>query len=133
MPSKPKPRKGIVITDKSVTQRASGPNADINSIMARARGGMLPTTGLVGGHMPRFADLVGLDYHRMLNHVIATKERFRSLPSKVRSRFSNDPGALLNFLADPNNRGEAEKLGLVEPKPEPVRPVEGPGDGSIPL
>lgn len=56
-----------------------------------------------------------------------------SLPAELRKRFRNDPGMLLAFLEDPQNRAEAESLGLVDrmpvvdsspPEPAPVAPVE---------
>lgn len=70
---------------------------------------------------------VGRDYHAQLNAVVAVREYFEALPSRVRARFGNDPGQLLSFLSDEGNRKEAEELGLVV-KPD-VPPVVTPAPG----
>ena len=41
------------------------------------------------------------------------RESFAMLPSSIRKRFDNDPGLLLAFLDDENNREEAFSLGLI--------------------
>lgn len=73
------------------------------------------------------------DYHSALNQVNEAKEAFMELPSSLRTRFDNDPGKLLAFVMDADNREEAEELGLVLPPeeppiiaaPEPVAAPEG--------
>ena len=75
------------------------------------------------------------------NRILDAQVLFFELPSSVRERFGNDPMRLLTFLGDPENRREAEKLGLVNVSPAaPAAPagtaggpppsldVTGPGD-----
>ena len=54
------------------------------------------------------------DYMENMNKVIEAREMFDALPSKIRERFGNNPGAMINFVMDPNNRDEAIELGLLE-------------------
>ncbi len=65
----------------------------------------------------------GDSYHAQLNKQIEAQNSFDGLPSHIRNRFKNDPGKLLDFLANPENLSEAQKLGLVD-KPEKDEPVE---------
>lgn len=51
------------------------------------------------------------------DRILDAQANFMELPSAVRERFANDPMRLLSFLADPANRAEAEKLGLVNVSP----------------
>lgn len=58
------------------------------------------------------------DYQMMLNEVIRVQEYFESLPSKIRERFRHDPKNMVDFLADPANLKEAQKLGIAAADPE---------------
>lgn len=100
---------------------------DINTIMSKYQ-----KTGLIE-HVQKFQGSYGdftsvADYQLSLNQVLAAQEAFDALPSTVRARFQNNPGAMLAFLEDPANRDEAVKLGLVEPAPSP--PPEAPSGAS---
>lgn len=79
------------------------------------------------------------------NRILDAQANFLELPSAVRERFANDPMRLLSFLSDPENRAEAQKLGLVNVSPAaPAAPareaggppssldVTGPGDTNLP-
>ena len=52
-----------------------------------------------------------------MNVVRAADENFMRLDARVRSRFNNSPQKFLEFFADPENREEAVRLGLVLPSP----------------
>jgi len=54
----------------------------------------------------------GSDFAEMSMKVLDANFEFMNLPANVRSRFDNDPGQLLDFLADPANNEESIKLGL---------------------
>jgi len=63
---------------------------------------------------PRFGDFTTItDYHGAVLIAQKAEEAFMSLPAQLRARFSNDPGALIDFLDNPENRSEAIKLGLI--------------------
>lgn len=57
-----------------------------------------------------------MSFHEMQNTVVQAQQSFMQLPSQLRAKFDNAPENLMAFLADENNREEAEKLGLVTPK-----------------
>lgn len=61
------------------------------------------------------------DYHAALNQVISANDAFNELPSHVRARFKNDPGAFVDFFNDPANLEEAISLGLAAEVPEGKR------------
>lgn len=73
-------------------------------------------------------------YQESADLVKKADETFMQLPSEIRSRFENDPGQLLDFLADPENLVEAVEIGLLERKekvgpptiPEPIPAVPTP-------
>lgn len=70
------------------------------------------------------------DYHTTLETLREAQAKFDALPAKLRERFSNDPGALIDFIRDPANVDEARKLGLLPAKPqsevEPPPPTPAP-------
>lgn len=99
----------------SLTDQHYKDQCDVNNIIKKYK-----KTGQVT-HLNRargvFADLSGItDYHQMVNNIMTAQDAFGKLPAHLRSRFENDPGKLLEFLADSNNKEEAIKLGLVENK-----------------
>lgn len=59
------------------------------------------------------------DYHTMMNKIISAQEAFQELPVNIKKRFDQDPGKLIDFLNNPENREEAERLGLVNKKTVP--------------
>lgn len=62
----------------------------------------------------KYGDFTNVPSHQeALDLVLAAEEHFMAMPPHIRSRFNNDPGELLAFLGDVNNRDEAIKLGLV--------------------
>lgn len=97
--------------DSSLTQQEFTDECDINIIMRRyAQTGRLPGPLLP----PQYGDFGDMgDYFESLQFIQQAQEDFLTLPSTIRERFNNDPGALLQFLHDPRNREEAVTLGLV--------------------
>lgn len=61
------------------------------------------------------------DFHSSMNAIREAEETFMTLPAQMRKRFNNDPGALIAFMSDEQNKDEAIKLGLVKPPPEKDR------------
>jgi len=61
------------------------------------------------------------DYTIMLNKTTELQQQFMKLHPRIRARFSNQPAELLAFLENPENRPEAEKMGLVKPLPKPKK------------
>lgn len=82
----------------------------------------------------------GIDFQESLHQVEAARSAFMTLPSKIRSRFGNDPAEFLSFAHDPANRAEMSALGLLNPPPVKTAPMEVKlvtepgtgGDGGVP-
>lgn len=105
--------------DPSMAQQSSKEETDINTIVERfGLTGELPS----GVRAPQYGDFTAVtDYHTALNAVAIANEAFDEMPWKIRARFHNDPENFVKFVADPANRDEAIKLGLIIPKPaEPI-------------
>lgn len=104
--------------DVLLTQQSAAADCDMNEIMRRAMAGAMPTH--VNPGVPRFGSLIGMgDLRDALNLVVKADEMFHQLDPFVRKRFHNSPAELLDFVQDPQNREEALKLGLIDPKPVP--------------
>lgn len=71
---------------------------------------------------PRYGDFTSSrDYHDVLFRAQQAQEDFLLLDAHIRARFDNDPGKLLDFVADPKNAAEAVQLGLmVSPQADQV-------------
>lgn len=59
------------------------------------------------------------DYYTGILQVQQAQEAFDGLPADTRAHFDHDPGKLLAFVLDENNKDEAVELGLIA-KPVPV-------------
>lgn len=68
-----------------------------------------------------FSDVV--DFQDALHLVHDAQAEFLQMPAKLRARFSNSPGELMAFLADPENHEESVRLGLRNPPPPPAAVV----------
>jgi len=103
---------GLRCEDASRTQQHFKDETDINNILRQFNvTGLLPQKAL----SPRYGDFTGIgDYHGALNQVIAAEGEFMTLPAQLRARFNNDPQELIEFLNNPENKDEAQKLGLVK-------------------
>lgn len=106
---------GLECKDPSLAQQHFKDECDINVLFARY---------LETGEMPQvqqglsYGDFTGIfDFQTAMNAVRTAEGVFQQLPARIKNRFDNDPQKLLQFLADPENRDEAEFLGLVT-KPE---------------
>lgn len=119
---RPYPRVQVDCSKGGRTRQEFKAECDVNRVVARfMKTGVLPVGGLQG----LFADVseVG-DYRQHLEAVQAAEALFMGLPASVREQFQNDPGAFVEFAADPAN---AEQLGELLPerrRAEPVAKVE---------
>ena len=100
---------------------------EINSILGRyAKTGILGKGPGLGSTPPQFGDFTnGSDYHDSQNKIQSAQQAFQGLPSHLRNHFDNDPGKLLEFIGDPENRDEAVSLGLIE---QPEKSDKKPND-----
>lgn len=120
-------------TEPSRVHQSFKDEVDVNNIIRRHR-----ATGVVD-HInrsnPQFLDVSTFtDYHESLQRVQSAQDSFFRLPARVREEFSNNPGHLLAFLENPDNKPRAIELGLI-PKPvsDPVsKPVSNPISPEVP-
>lgn len=124
-------------TGPSMTHQSMKAECDINGIMAKwQKTGVIEHRTQFEGQYADFTNTPG-DFQEAQNQVLAAEEMFLTLPSKIRTRFHNDPGAFLDFTSNPDNADEMVKLGLATrreldviedaPKPKKTQPeVENP-------
>lgn len=109
-------RVALEVTTLSLTKQAMRDECNINRIMDRYQ-----KTGLldhVQQYAGKYGDFAGVqDYQSSVNQVLEAQEAFMTLPSSVRKRFDNDPGAFLEFVMDASNLEEMVSLGLANPPP----------------
>ena len=82
----------------------------------------------------------GTDLMTVQNKIAAANNDFSHLPADVRAKFQNSVAVMLDWMAKPENKDEAIKLGLMakpaiaEPKPvispdgKTVEPAEKPAE-----
>jgi phage internal scaffolding protein len=124
---------GVACEEPSLAQQQFKDECDINNILRQFNiTGQLPDALL----SPKYGDFSGIsDYKTALDRVISADEEFMNLPATLRARFDNDASNLIEFLDNDQNRLEAEKLGLVEPKQDlqeelPVEAVKPTPEGA---
>jgi len=93
---------------------------DINNILKRYQAtGVMPQPWK-SPPVPSWGDFASApDYFEAQQLLLEARQAFMSLPSKVRTRFNNNPGNLLAFVQDPKNLDEARALGLANPAAPP--------------
>lgn len=120
-------RQAIKFNDASRTKQSDKTQADINSIVAKYN-----RTGVTPGMrtIPQYGDFSAVQtLHEALNLVRDATTAFASLPAHIRDACGNNPVELLELVADPDRRQEAEELGLVEPDEILPAPVAAPQPG----
>ncbi|QCQ84788.1 internal scaffolding protein [Blackfly microvirus SF02] len=135
------PITGEITEMPSMTKQEFQFECDINNVIkAFSQTGMFKHVSARAGQ-GAYEDLPdSSDFQEALHEVHRAREAFMTLPSKLRSRFGNDPAEFLAFTHDPNNLDELRSLGLANPAPLPpppvvvtIAPTEGTGgDGGLP-
>lgn len=102
--------------EPSKTDQSFAQEADVKNIMERYR-----KTGQIT-HLAKsqglYADVSNIpDLNEALSRVQEAQYAFDQLPSDLRARFRNNPINMVDFLSDPKNLEEAQKLGLIPKNP----------------
>jgi len=106
------------------TKQSFKDECDINTIMSRYQStGELPDLALSA---PQYLDASTVpDFQSMQNTLVEAQTLFDALPSKIRSRFENDPGEFLAFVSDPSNKPELHTMGLLSETYTPATSPSG--------
>lgn len=119
---------------ENFTQQSGKDQADINLIVESAKRGA--DLSHLSVKSPMYGDFAGMpDFYSAMLMISKANSLFMRLDPFVRERFGNDPGRLLKFLDDPQNREEGIKLGLIQDPSKPgtaIPPVVSPVDPSVP-
>jgi len=99
--------------------------ANINSIMRKAlKARQMPLEFAERANKGFYGDFTGMDFRAIQERMIEAKESFMRLPSEIRKRFGHSPANLVEFMENPENKVEAQKLGLLPPdKPAADKPA----------
>jgi phage internal scaffolding protein len=111
-------REGFQTTGESLTQQHFAQEADIKTIIKKH-----DRTGIIS-HVARGVAQYGdysevNEYREALDKVQNAQSMFMLLPSEVRAKFENDPGAFFEFATNPANNEKMVELGLAEAPPSP--------------
>lgn len=121
---------GLRCQDKTLAQQQFKDQCDINLLMARyLESGELPqvTEGLTYGNFEGI-----FDFQSAMNAVRTAEGLFSQFPARIKNRFDNDPQKMLDFLAQDENRDEAEFLGLLKKEMPNETPISGSPDQTKP-
>ena len=114
------PRAGAInFADEVSKTTQDGRDLDINEIIKRYRKtGNLPVTN----RQALYGDFSQVeDFLHAQNIYLNAKAQFETLPARLRCQLQNDPARFLDWIQKDENREEAIKLGLIEPKKAPAR------------
>lgn len=127
-PYDPHERVRVEFSSPSLAKQSMQAECDINNIMRQFdKTGLLSHTNKHNGDYGNF--LSAQEYHESMNAVLAARDAFDSLPSKIRGKFANDPALFLDFVQNPDNAEELVEMGLGE-KPAPI--IEDPSPAPEP-
>lgn len=74
---------------------------------------------------PQYLECPSATFQEMLDFCRGAENLFMQIPSKLRSRFGNDPAQFLEFCSDESNIPEMRSLGLLKDAQEGLPVVEG--------
>lgn len=110
----------------SLTKQSFKDECDVNNVLRKyAKTGVMEHLNRFQGDYGDYTSVV--DYHSCVMQVQRAEEMFMTLPSKVRSKFANDPGRFLDFALDASNKDAMRDLGLLKPVVSPDSPVSSDG------
>lgn len=111
LPLRRHPRVQKHFTKPSLVKTDMQNECDINQIMKKfERNGLIEH---LNEHQAQYGDFTNAPgYHDAMNIVIEADNMFASVPAKIRSQFNNDPAQFLEYVQDPKNKDDLEKMGL---------------------
>ncbi|AXL15262.1 internal scaffolding protein [Microviridae sp.] len=116
---RPRVRKNF--SKPSLAKQSFKEECDINNILGKFRKtGLLTHTKENNGMYSELPELE--DYHHAMTQIAEAQQSFETLPSDLRAKFGNDPGAFLDFVHDEKNIDAMVEMGLMQPPSEPTVP-----------
>lgn len=105
-------------TMESLTEQSDEPSSNINGMIERLGIDQVTADGYGGPFEADFTSAPA-DFRESVERVERARQAFAKLPARVRSRFANDPGELLEFMerSDEDAIQEAIDLGLIAKRP----------------
>lgn len=99
---------GLACLDESLTQQDQA--EDVNDLVRKfGITGKMP----LNIRTPQYGDFTGIGtYQECLQAVRDAENEFMKLPALIRERFKHNPQNFLDFVEDPKNASEGEKLGI---------------------
>lgn len=111
------PAVSLKFEEQSMTDQSFAEDADINQCLKKYGSveNYNAAQALAGvSKQGVFADVSAMDFEKAQALVNDANAEFAQLPSDIRDYFNNNPSILLEFLANPDNKAEAIRLGLIE-------------------
>lgn len=107
-----------VETMPSLTEQSDEAVANINTMIERLGVDQVMADGYSGPFLADFTEAPS-SFQDALARLDSAREAFAALPARVRTRFKNEPGELLEFLerSDEEAFDEAIGLGLIKKRP----------------
>jgi phage internal scaffolding protein len=109
----------------SATSQEFLAESNINTIMRRyVNKGILPSGN---PRRPMYGDFMNVgDFLEAQQRFLSARELFSTLPASLRQKLHNNPAEFLVWVADPANKDEAERHGLLRAATTPVTPAAAP-------
>lgn len=114
---------GLRCEDATMAQQQFKEECDINTIVRNFGLGHDMPEGAFAWSDSDFSEHVS-DFQSALNMIKAAQADFMAYPADIRDFFHNDPGRMIAFVQDENNRDKALELGLLRPVVEKAPPME---------
>lgn len=104
----------------TMTKQALKDDADVNNIIRKyEKTGILQNAN---NFEAQYGDFDSTDFNEAMNIVAEATSLFEQVPSDIRAKFKNDPGAFIDYATDPVNNEQMVKWGLANPIPKPTEP-----------
>lgn len=102
----------------SRTQQHFGKDANVNTIMKKyGKSGLLTDPTIKPTREPFYGDFSSVPtFMDAQNKMVDVKNWFNTLPPEIRSKFNNNPFECQAWIINPENKEDAQELGLL-PKP----------------
>ncbi len=121
-----KDSKGRILNPEVVsrTKQDLRESTDINKIVAKATLTGVLGTGIPGFRKAQYGDFSSAgDFMAQQNKIVKFNHMFEEMSADIRAKFHNQPGELLEFVNNPENKEECISLGLL-PKPKMTKEIK---------